>query len=286
MEIEKAQKLWQPEPGWLNTASYGLPPEPAWTALQDGSRRVAGRRHVVGGVGRVGAALPYRVRGSDRRAGQRRGGRCRRVPDSRAGRGGTARRCHGGGAGRSSSPRTCSRGWSRRSAASRSAPCRWTRLVDAIDADTDLVAFSLVQSADGVCRRVRRDRRGGPRARRVGGGGRDPGVRMAAVRREPRRRGGGGRLQVADESARHRVRLSGPGVARAAAPGRGRLVCGPRPARLLLRPAAAAGRRRPPVRHLAGLVQLGRCGARPGAGRRASVCRRSGSTTWRWPTGS
>ncbi|WP_444950877.1 aminotransferase class V-fold PLP-dependent enzyme [Micromonospora ureilytica] len=35
MEIEQAQKLWQPEPGWLNTASYGLPPEPAWAALQD-----------------------------------------------------------------------------------------------------------------------------------------------------------------------------------------------------------------------------------------------------------
>ncbi|MBM7493815.1 selenocysteine lyase/cysteine desulfurase [Micromonospora luteifusca] len=35
MEIEQAQKLWQPEPGWLNTASYGLPPEPAWTALQE-----------------------------------------------------------------------------------------------------------------------------------------------------------------------------------------------------------------------------------------------------------
>ncbi|MGC1210270.1 MAG: aminotransferase class V-fold PLP-dependent enzyme [Micromonospora sp.] len=35
MELEDAQKLWQPEPGWLNTATYGLPPEPAWTALQD-----------------------------------------------------------------------------------------------------------------------------------------------------------------------------------------------------------------------------------------------------------
>lgn len=34
MELEQAQKLWRPEPGWLNTASYGLPPEPAWTALQ------------------------------------------------------------------------------------------------------------------------------------------------------------------------------------------------------------------------------------------------------------
>ncbi|MCI4065395.1 aminotransferase class V-fold PLP-dependent enzyme [Micromonospora sp. R77] len=35
MELEQAQKLWQPEPGWLNTATYGLPPEPAWVALQD-----------------------------------------------------------------------------------------------------------------------------------------------------------------------------------------------------------------------------------------------------------
>ncbi|MFI5927975.1 aminotransferase class V-fold PLP-dependent enzyme [Micromonospora sp. NPDC051543] len=35
MEIAQAQQLWKPEPGWLNTASYGLPPEPGWTALQD-----------------------------------------------------------------------------------------------------------------------------------------------------------------------------------------------------------------------------------------------------------
>jgi selenocysteine lyase/cysteine desulfurase len=26
--------FWDPEPGWLNTASYGLPPRPAWEALQ------------------------------------------------------------------------------------------------------------------------------------------------------------------------------------------------------------------------------------------------------------
>ncbi|MEU5727318.1 aminotransferase class V-fold PLP-dependent enzyme [Micromonospora sp. NPDC047738] len=35
MKLDDAQKLWQPQPGWLNTASYGLPPEPAWVALQD-----------------------------------------------------------------------------------------------------------------------------------------------------------------------------------------------------------------------------------------------------------
>jgi selenocysteine lyase/cysteine desulfurase len=34
VEIETAQRLWQPQPGWLNTASYGLPPQPAWDAMQ------------------------------------------------------------------------------------------------------------------------------------------------------------------------------------------------------------------------------------------------------------
>ena len=34
MEIKEAQRLWAPRPGWLNTASYGLPPQPAWEALQ------------------------------------------------------------------------------------------------------------------------------------------------------------------------------------------------------------------------------------------------------------
>lgn len=34
MDIGEARRLWQPEPGWLDTASYGLPPLPAWEALQ------------------------------------------------------------------------------------------------------------------------------------------------------------------------------------------------------------------------------------------------------------
>ncbi|HZO65517.1 MAG TPA: aminotransferase class V-fold PLP-dependent enzyme [Kribbellaceae bacterium] len=34
MDIVEAQHLWTPKPGWLNTASYGLPPTPAWEALQ------------------------------------------------------------------------------------------------------------------------------------------------------------------------------------------------------------------------------------------------------------
>jgi selenocysteine lyase/cysteine desulfurase len=34
MDLNAAVNLWDPQPGWLDTASYGLPPEPAWLALQ------------------------------------------------------------------------------------------------------------------------------------------------------------------------------------------------------------------------------------------------------------
>ena len=34
VDLSPAVRLWDPEPGWLNTASYGLPPRPAWDALQ------------------------------------------------------------------------------------------------------------------------------------------------------------------------------------------------------------------------------------------------------------
>lgn len=34
LPIEEARALWAPDPGWLNTASYGLPPSPAWDELQ------------------------------------------------------------------------------------------------------------------------------------------------------------------------------------------------------------------------------------------------------------
>jgi len=34
LPLAEAQRLFDPEPGWLNTASYGLPPRPAWEALQ------------------------------------------------------------------------------------------------------------------------------------------------------------------------------------------------------------------------------------------------------------
>jgi selenocysteine lyase/cysteine desulfurase len=34
VEIREAQQLWSALPGYLNTAGYGLPPQPAWDALQ------------------------------------------------------------------------------------------------------------------------------------------------------------------------------------------------------------------------------------------------------------
>jgi len=34
VKIVDAQRLWSGQPGWLNTAAYGLPPTPAWDALQ------------------------------------------------------------------------------------------------------------------------------------------------------------------------------------------------------------------------------------------------------------
>ncbi|MEU4681306.1 aminotransferase class V-fold PLP-dependent enzyme [Micromonospora sp. NPDC023737] len=150
MELDTAQKLWQPEPGWLNTASYGLPPEPAWIALQDAladwrvgrtswegwgesvdrSREAFAR--LIGGVpardvaigasasqllAPVAAALPA--------------GATVVVPDMEF----TSNLFP----------------WlvqAERGVRVRAVPL--TGLVDAIDDDTDLVAFSLVQSADGT----------------------------------------------------------------------------------------------------------------------------------------
>lgn len=148
MDLVRAQALWQPEPGWLNTASYGLPPRPAWEALQtalndwrvgrtswegwdEATLRSRAAFAALVGVSAVdvtvgsavsqllapvAAALPPDANVV--------------VPDieftsnlfpwlAQAGRGVTTRTAPAGS------------------------------LPDAIDADTDLVAFSLVQSADG-----------------------------------------------------------------------------------------------------------------------------------------
>ena len=52
MRIEEAQGLWRPERLYLNTASYGLPPTPAWNTLQavlEGATAAAVAPHVSAG---------------------------------------------------------------------------------------------------------------------------------------------------------------------------------------------------------------------------------------------
>ena len=34
LDLSKAQRAWDPDPGWLNTASYGIPPRVGWDAVQ------------------------------------------------------------------------------------------------------------------------------------------------------------------------------------------------------------------------------------------------------------
>ncbi|RFU39920.1 aminotransferase class V-fold PLP-dependent enzyme [Actinomadura logoneensis] len=46
MDLDEAVRLWEPEPGWLNSASHGIPPKPAFDALQDA---LAEWRHGVTG---------------------------------------------------------------------------------------------------------------------------------------------------------------------------------------------------------------------------------------------
>ncbi|MDH6461306.1 selenocysteine lyase/cysteine desulfurase [Micromonospora sp. A200] len=149
MDIEQAQQLWKPEPGWLNTASYGLPPEPAWTALQEalaawriGSSSWEGwgqsvdraRAAFAGLVGvpagdvAVGAAVSQLLAPV---AAALPAGANVVVPEVEF----TSNLFP----------------WlvqQERGVTVRTVPL--TGLVDAIDADTDLVAFSLVQSADGA----------------------------------------------------------------------------------------------------------------------------------------
>ena len=149
MELEEAQKLWQPEPGWLNTATYGLPPDPAWTAVQDvladwrvgrvsweGWAEAAGRARAAF-AGLVGVAPADVAIGSTASqliapvAAALPAGATVVVPEVEF----TSNLFP----------------WlvqEERGVRVRTVPL--AKLVDAIDADTDLVAFSLVQSSDGT----------------------------------------------------------------------------------------------------------------------------------------
>ncbi|MCX4473238.1 Isopenicillin N epimerase [Micromonospora sp. MW-13] len=149
MELEQARNLWHPEPGWLNTATYGLPPEPAWAALQaaladwrvgrtswEGWGEATGRSRAAF-AGLVGVPAADVAVGSTVSqllapvAASLPAGATVVVPEVEF----TANLFP----------------WlvqAERGVKVRTVPA--AGLVDAIDADTDLVAFSLVQSADGT----------------------------------------------------------------------------------------------------------------------------------------
>ena len=144
LSVAEAQALFDPETAWLNTASYGLPPRPAWEALQAAAERVAPRPDQLRAAGTAPSAPPApRGRGCTawRRPTSRSATRCRGSPAS------SRRRCRparGWWPPRRTSPRCCSRcsprpragwrsswwrstGWRRRSTPAprwwRSAPC-------------------------------------------------------------------------------------------------------------------------------------------------------------------
>jgi selenocysteine lyase/cysteine desulfurase len=148
VEIAKAQELFDPQPGWLDTASYGLPPRPAWDALQEALAdwRI-GRGH-------------WRPWGDDAIRASEAFARLVAVPISDVTTGAQVSQLLGLIA---SSLPTGSRvlvpveeftsnlfPWlvqGQRGVDVRTVPAR--ELVDTIDDDTDLVAFSLVQSSSG-----------------------------------------------------------------------------------------------------------------------------------------
>ncbi|MER7460124.1 aminotransferase class V-fold PLP-dependent enzyme [Micromonospora sp. NPDC126480] len=152
MEIEKAQQLWQPHPGWLNTASYGLPPEPAWEALQEA---LAGWR-----VGR----MPWEVWDTSTTRTRAAFARLVGVAVADVAIGSTASQLFAPVAAALPPGATVLVPdveftsnlfpWlvqEQRGVRVRTVPL--AGLVDAIDAGTDLVAFSLVQSSDGTVAR-------------------------------------------------------------------------------------------------------------------------------------
>ena len=246
------------------------------------ARRLAGRPHLVGGMGRrrrsVRASRSAVSSASTRRRVRRRAG----VPGARPG-GGGARRPPFPGARRAEFTSNLFP-WLVAGDV-RTAPA--ADLADHIDSHRG--RGRVQPRAVGRRRggRLRRDRGGGPRARRARGRRRDAGVRVAAVRRVARRRGGRRRVQVADVAARQRVRLPrARPCANGFEPVRRRLVRRRGRARVVLRrrrcgwpdrPAASTSRRRgrsTSARH------------RRWRSSRRSASRTSTRTTCGWRTGS
>ncbi|MFS8499718.1 MAG: aminotransferase class V-fold PLP-dependent enzyme [Micromonosporaceae bacterium] len=155
MELSGARELWDAEPGYLNTASYGLPPRPAWDELQ---RALADWR-----VGRTSWEVWSEATDRSRAVFARILG----VPAADVAVGATVSQLLAplaaalpDGArvvaptGEFSSTLFPWMAQAHRGVVTRTVPL--SDLPDAVDETTDLVAFSLVQSADGAVAPYRR----------------------------------------------------------------------------------------------------------------------------------
>ena len=213
--------LWHPETVYLNTASFGLPPDPAWEALQTAQEDWrAGRvswEHWTAVTDRTRAQFATLVGARPEQVvvGANVSGLISQVavaiPD--------------GSRVLAPEPEFVSLLFPFLAQAERGVTVDVVpldRLASAVDASVDVVAVSAVQSSTGevaalddiaaaarVLRRPDRDRR-------------DARDRVAAAGRDEVRRRGVRRLQVADEPARDGVHgaVGAPGVAADAAPGR------------------------------------------------------------------
>ena len=154
--------MWQPETVYLNTASYGLPPAPAWEALQAALDDWRGGRTSWEHWGEATTRRARRVRAAGRRRAR---AAWRSAPPSPGSSGTIAASLPAG--------RARARGRGRVHVAALPVPGRpardvtlvpLDRLAEAIDAGTDLVAVSAVQSSTGEVADARRDRRRRARA--------------------------------------------------------------------------------------------------------------------------
>ena len=244
LSIAAAQGLWEPAGTYLNTASFGLPPRPAWDALQaalddwrtgrtswehwgkatDAARAsfarlihvepstVAVGATVSGLVGLVASSLPdgSRVLAPGDRVHLDAVSVPRRGATRRHGAHGAGRRAGRGGR-RDDRPRRLQRG----------------------------------ADGDRRGRRPRRDRGRRPCARSPDAGRRDAGLRLAAARRHRVRHRRRRRVQVAPLAARHRLHGGRAVAPRRNRPDGSRLVCRRGRPRVVLRSARCAWRPTP-----------------------------------------
>ena len=266
MRIAEARGLWEPEGIYLNTASYGLPPGPP-------GRRCRRRWRTGARAARAGStgARPRRPPAPRLRACARcRSSGSRSARTRRRWSGWSPPRCRTVRASsppRPSSPRRCGPSWPR-GAASRSARVPLARAGRGDRRPHGRGGFSAVQSSTASWP-TRCDRRGGRPSRGAHGRRRHAGVRLAAARRNPLRRAGVRRLQVAALAARHRVHDAfAPSSPSALTPHGAGWYAGEDPHSSYYGPPLRLADRRAPLRREPGLVLLGRDGARARAAAR------------------